>query len=64
LDQALKRTSSKCSAYSFLGNHFHSLILRGQRPLAELMRRLMTCKSQALAGQSVSLRKEDLGCFF
>ena len=27
---------------SLLGNHFHLLILRGNRPLAELMRRLMT----------------------
>jgi REP element-mobilizing transposase RayT len=42
LDQGLKRTGNKCLAYSLLGNHFHLLILRGQRPLAELMRRLLT----------------------
>lgn len=42
LDHGLKRTGNKCLAYSLLGNHFHLLILRGQRPLAELMRRLLT----------------------
>lgn len=38
----LNRTGSKCLAWSLIPNHFHLLILRGQRPLAELMRHLMT----------------------
>jgi len=42
LGQGLGKTGSKCLAYSLMGNHFHLLILRGQRPLAELMRRVMT----------------------
>jgi REP element-mobilizing transposase RayT len=42
LEKVLKKTGNKCLAYSLLGNHFHLLILRGDRPLAELMRRLMT----------------------
>ncbi len=42
LEKGLQKTGNKCLAYSLLGNHFHLLILRGERPLAELMRRLMT----------------------
>jgi len=42
LEECLKKTGSRCLAYSLLGNHFHLLILRGERSLAELMRRLMT----------------------
>jgi REP element-mobilizing transposase RayT len=42
LEKALDKTGSKCCAFSLLPNHFHLLILRGIRPLAELMRRLMT----------------------
>ena len=42
LEKALDKTGSKCYAFSLLPNHFHLLILRGPRPLAELMRRLMT----------------------
>ena len=42
LEDCLNKTGSKCLAYSLLGNHFHLLILRGERPLAEMMRRLMT----------------------
>lgn len=42
LEKALGKTGSKCLAFSLLPNHFHLLILRGPRPLAELMRRLMT----------------------
>ena len=42
LGQCLEKTGSRCLAYSLLGNHFHLLILRGQRPLATLMSRLMT----------------------
>ncbi len=40
-EQGLERTGSKCFAFCLLPNHFHLLILRGHRPLAELMRRLM-----------------------
>lgn len=42
LEEGLDRTGSKCYAFCLLPNHFHLLILRGHRPLAELMRRLMT----------------------
>ena len=42
LEKCLCETGSKCLAFSLLPNHFHLLILRGHRPLAELMRRLMT----------------------
>ncbi|MBM4333822.1 MAG: transposase [Deltaproteobacteria bacterium] len=42
LEKALDKTGSKCYAFSLLGNHFHLLIMRGPRPLSELMRRLMT----------------------
>jgi len=42
LRKGLEKTGSKCLAFSLMGNHFHLLILRGQRPLAELMRRVMT----------------------
>ena len=42
LEKALKKTGSKCFAFSLLKNHFHLLVLRGNRPLAEFMRRLMT----------------------
>ena len=42
LEKKLDKTGSKCYAFSLLPNHFHLLVLRGHRPLAELMRRLMT----------------------
>ena len=42
LEEGLDRTGGKCFAFCLLPNHFHLLILRGHRPLAELMRRLMT----------------------
>jgi REP element-mobilizing transposase RayT len=38
----LEKTGNKCLAWSLIPNHFHLLILRGDKPLAELMRRLMT----------------------
>ena len=59
LGRGLQKNGSKCLAYSLLGNHFHLLILRGQRPLAELMRRLMT-------GYAVSfnLRRRRTGHLF
>ena len=41
LEKALDKAGSKCFAFSLLGNHFHLLIRRGHRPLAELMSRLM-----------------------
>jgi putative transposase len=42
LEKVLGESGSKCFAFSLLPNHFHLLILRGHRPLSELMRRLMT----------------------
>ena len=42
LEEVLNGVLSKCFAFCLLPNHFHLLILRGHRPLAELMRRLMT----------------------
>jgi len=42
LQEGLEETGSKCFAFSLLPNHFHLLVMRGHRPLAELMRRLMT----------------------
>ncbi len=39
---ALGKTGGKCLAWCLIPNHFHLLILRGKKPLAELMRRLMT----------------------
>lgn len=38
----LEKTGNKCLAWCLIPNHFHLLILRGEKPLAELMRRLMT----------------------
>jgi REP element-mobilizing transposase RayT len=42
LETALKKTDGKCMAWCLIPNHFHLLILRGSRPLSELMRRVMT----------------------
>lgn len=42
LKEGLGKTDNKCLAWCLMPNHFHLLILRGTRPLAELMRRLMT----------------------
>ena len=42
LEENLEDTGSKCLAFCLIPNHFHLLILRGHRPLAGLMRRLMT----------------------
>jgi putative transposase len=38
LEKNLDKTRSTCFAFSLLPNHFHLLISRGHRPLAELMR--------------------------
>jgi len=38
----MEKTGNKCLAWCLMPNHFHLLILRGEKPLAELMRRLMT----------------------
>ena len=35
-------TGIKCLAWCLMPNHFHLLVLRGERPLSGLMRRLMT----------------------
>jgi putative transposase len=42
LEKCLRKTGSRCFAFTLLPNHFHLLILRGQNSLAEFMRRLMT----------------------
>ncbi|MCX5785429.1 MAG: transposase [Elusimicrobia bacterium] len=42
LKNSLELTGGKCLAWCLMPNHFHLLILRGSRPLAEIMRRLMT----------------------
>lgn len=42
LGSALKKTGCKCLAWCLMPNHFHLLLVRGNRPLSELMRRLMT----------------------
>ena len=42
LEKCLEKTGNRCLAFSLLRNHFHLLILRERRPLAEFMRRLMT----------------------
>lgn len=42
LEENLEDTGSRCFAFCLLPNHFHLLILRGDRSLAGLMRRLMT----------------------
>lgn len=38
----LAKTKAKCLAWSLMPNHFHFLVLRGERPLAELMHHAMT----------------------
>ena len=42
LSRYLKETGQKCLAWACIPNHFHLLILRGKRPLSDLMRRQMT----------------------
>jgi len=38
----LKRCGAKCLAWCLMPNHFHFLLLRGERPLSELMHHVMT----------------------
>lgn len=38
----LKRSGAKCLAWCMMPNHFHFLVLRGERPLSELMHHAMT----------------------
>lgn len=38
----LRKTGSKCLAWCLMPNHFHFLVLRGSRPLSEMMRHVMT----------------------
>lgn len=38
----LQKSGGKCLAWCLMPNHFHFLILRGQRPLSELMHHVMT----------------------
>ena len=42
LSRYLNETGQKCLAWACIPNHFHLLILRGKRPLSDLMRRQMT----------------------
>ena len=42
LDRLLKETNTICYAWSLLGNHFHLLLMPIERPLSDLMRRLLT----------------------
>ena len=42
LEIALKKTGGKVHAWCLMPNHFHLVIVRGRRSLAELMRRVMT----------------------
>ena len=42
LSRYLKETGQKCLAWTCIPNHFHLLILRGKRPLSDLMRQQMT----------------------
>lgn len=42
LRSGLNITGNKCLAWCLIPNHFHLVILRGKRPLSDLMRRLMT----------------------
>lgn len=38
----LKQCGGKCLAWCLMPNHFHFLLLRGERPLSELMHHVMT----------------------
>jgi len=38
----LNKSGAKCLAWSLMPNHFHFLVLRGERPLSELMHHAMT----------------------
>lgn len=38
----LNKSGAKCLAWSLMPNHFHFLVLRGERPLSELMHHVMT----------------------
>jgi len=42
LEAWLKRCGGKCLAWCLMPNHFHLLLLRGERPLSELMHHVMT----------------------
>lgn len=59
LQEALEETGLECLAWCLMPNHFHLLIHRKERPLSDLMRKLMT-------GYSVSfnLRHQRVGHLF
>lgn len=40
--ELLNAAGAKCLGWCLMPNHFHLVILRGERPLSELMRRLLT----------------------
>lgn len=42
LAKLLRENGGKCLAWCLMPNHFHLLFVRGERPLPEFMRRLMT----------------------
>ncbi len=42
LRKVLRESGDKCLAWCLMPNHFHLLFIRGERPLPEFMRRLMT----------------------
>ena len=42
LSEWLKKTGGRCLAWCLMPNHYHFLLVRGERPLAELMRHVMT----------------------
>jgi len=42
LGELVEGTGARLYAWSVLSNHFHLLLRRGERPISELMRRLMT----------------------
>lgn len=42
LEVWLRRSGGKCLAWCLMPNHFHFMLLRGERPLSELMHHVMT----------------------
>ena len=52
---SLRQSGGKCLAWCLMPNHFHLVILRGLRPLSELMRRLLT-------GYAGSFNRRHLRC--
>jgi len=53
LESSLSKSKFQCFAWALMPNHFHLLVLSGDRPLSELMRRLLT-------GYAVSFNRRHL----